>query len=187
MDSFPFPGKESALREFERDPCCGKIPRDEIPGLFGAAWERGAGAAKEVLAVCAKCPPDFEPMIKGAGLTVERVDADYVAGPTRYFSDYLPGRKLVNLYTGSVSLWAAENHLSVPQAENMILAHEFYHYLEWNKIGLTSRLRLVPAFELGRLKIGKTGIRALSEIGAHAFVSTCFERSEANGKGGTSP
>lgn len=187
MSSFPFPGKESAMSEFERDPCCGKIPRDEIPELIDAAWERGVGAAKEILAACAKCPPDFEAMLKGAGLTVDRVDADYVAGPNRYFSDYLPGRKLVNLYTGSVSLWAAENCLSVPQAENLILAHEFYHYLECNKIGLTSRLYLVPAFQIGRLKIGKTGIRALSEIGAHAFVSTCFDTYEENGKGGTSP
>lgn len=187
MSSFPFPGRESALQELKRDPCCGKIPEGEIPGLIDAAWERGVGAAEEILAACGKRPPDFERVLIGAGLTVERVNADYVAGPTRYFSDYIPGRKLVNLYTVSVSLWAAENRLGISQAENLILAHEFYHYLEWNKIGLTSRLYLVPAFKIGKLKIGKTGIRALSEIGAHAFVCTCFETPGADGKGGTSP
>ncbi len=87
----------------------------------------------------------------------------------------------MNLYLKSIELWAKENSLDLRSAENLILSHEFYHFLEWTKLGLTSRLYQVPMIQLGKLKFGHTGIRALSEIGAHAFAGTyrdLFESSE---------
>ncbi len=58
------------------------------------------------------------------------------------------------------------------EAENLILSHEYYHFLEWNKLGLTSRDYQVPMISIGPLRLGRTGIRALSEIGAHGFAHT---------------
>ncbi len=65
------------------------------------------------------------------------------------------------------------------EAENLILSHEYYHFLEWNKLGLTSRDYQVPMVSIGPLHLGKTGIRALSEIGAHGFAHTYHHLLEA--------
>ena len=86
--------------------------------------------------------------------------------------DYLSGRKQISLYTRSIALWAEENKLDDETARNLILSHEYFHFLECNGLGLTSRLYQVPILIIGPLKIGRTGIRALSEIGAHAFAHT---------------
>jgi hypothetical protein len=93
-------------------------------------------------------------------------------GNMRYFSDYLSGRRQIRLYSRSIALWAEQNQLDEPSARNLILSHEYYHFLECTSLGLTSRLYQVPMFVIGPLKIGRTGIRALSEIGAHAFART---------------
>jgi len=95
-------------------------------------------------------------------------------GNQRYFSDYISGRNLLILYLGSIALWAEKNSLDIDTAVNIIVSHEYFHFLEWTSLGLTSRDYTVPAFCIGRIKLGKTGIRALSEIGAHAFAHTYF-------------
>ena len=118
---------------------------------------------------------DFYSIARRNGLTLLEKDTDYVVGGRRYFSDYISGRKCVNIYAKSVGMWAKENGLEYQQAVNLILSHEYYHFLEVTQLGLTSRDYQVPALVLGPLKIGKTGIRALSEIGAHGFARTYYE------------
>ena len=58
--------------------------------------------------------------------------------------------------------------------QNLILSHEFYHYLEATELGYTSRRYLVPMIILGKLRLGKTGVPALSEIAANAFANYCY-------------
>ena len=55
-------------------------------------------------------------------------------------------------------------------------AHEFYHYAECRKIGFTSDLYIIPVLKIGKKVLRKSGIRALSEIGAHGFACTYLER-----------
>ena len=109
---------------------------------------------------------------------VER-DIDFVSGNQRYFSDYVAGKNCVTLYLRSVDLWAQQNKMTRMEAENLILSHEYYHFLEWNKLGLTSRDYQVPMISIGPFRLGKTGIRALSEIGAHGFAHTYHQLLEA--------
>ena len=52
-------------------------------------------------------------------------------------------------------------------------------WAKWNKLGLTSRDYQVPMISIGPLRLGKTGIRALSEIGAHGFAHTYHQLLEA--------
>ena len=78
-----------------------------------------------------------------------------------------------------MNLWAQQNKMTRMEAENLILSHEYYHFLEWNKLGLTSRDYQVPMISIGPLRLGKTGIRALSEIGAHGFAHTYHQLLEA--------
>ncbi|MCI2047667.1 MAG: hypothetical protein LKJ90_08125 [Faecalibacterium sp.] len=171
---FPFPDRELAGQELSYDPCYPKIPVEDRPRIAADAWQKGAAAAQEVLAAFAGSY-DFFAICGQSGLKIVEREIDYVVGRQRYFSDYVSGKSTVTLYTRSIALWAEKNGMSLRDAENVILSHEYFHFLEWTKLGLTSRDYQVPMLNLGRLKLGKTGIRALSEIGAHGFARTYYD------------
>ncbi|GHV93903.1 hypothetical protein AGMMS50293_02230 [Spirochaetia bacterium] len=171
--TLPFPGFDLAEKELSYDYCYAKIPAADRERIIRMAWERGRGAAKETFAKYGG-KEDFFAIAEKSGLSCELVDKDYVMGNLRYFSDYLSGRKRIRLYTRSIALWAEQNGLDEQTAQNMILSHEYYHFLECTVLGLTSKLYQIPMLIIGPLKIGRTGIRALSEIGAHAFVHTYY-------------
>lgn len=172
--TFPFPDKELALQELSYDPCFSKIKEEDKTWIVEKAWQKGADAARTVWEQYGG-ETDFFRIAEKAGLNCRHVNKDYVVGSQRYFSDYISGQNEINFYTKSIALWAEQNHFTQEQAENLILSHEYFHVLEWNTLGLTSKLYQVPMARLGRLKFGKTGIRALSEIGAHAFARTYYE------------
>lgn len=167
--SMPFPGKELAQDELSRDSCYHKIRSEDRKRITDRAWQKGEAAA-EMIFLRYNGEKDFFRIVTESGLTCEKVDADYVVGNQRYFSDYLTGQKRIHLYLKSISLWAIENKMEMAEAMNLILSHEYYHFLEWSELGFTSKEYLVPMLRIGSLKIGRTGIRALSEIGAHAFA-----------------
>lgn len=180
--SLPFPTRELAQKELTYDFCYGKIPEKDRARIVDNAWQKGANAALDTWKKH-KGERDFFIISSRSGLVCTRVNADYVINNRRYFSDYVSGQNKITLYTQSIALWAKQNALSQPQAENLILSHEYYHFLEWTALGLTSQDYLVPMLQIGSFKIGKTGIRALSEIGAHAFARTYYEligQEEAN-------
>ena len=167
--ALPFPGRELADAELERDPCFARIPVGDRALIVEAAWAKGAAAADMVFAE-ESGQPDFTDIASRHGLKVIRVDKDYVVGNDRYFSDYLSGTSTITLYGRSIALWADANGLGPNEAERVILAHEYCHFLEWTRLGLTSRDYQIPMLRLGPFALGRTGIRALSEIGAHAFA-----------------
>lgn len=171
---FPFPGRELADQELTYDPCYAKIPPQDRGPIIEKAWQRGCDAAQMVFDREGGCG-DFVEIARRSGLTVTEVPKDYIVGRQRYFSDYISGQNLINLYTGSVEKWARQNELEYARAVNLILSHEYYHYLEMNEIGLASREYMVPMLILGPIKLGRTGIRALSEVGAHAFARRYYE------------
>ena len=172
--AMPFPGRELADKELSYDYCYGKIPEKDRASIVQAAWDKGAAAARSLFEE-AGGETDFFAIAASRGLECKHVDKDYVLGNQRYFSDYLSGRKRIRLFTKSIALWAKQNQLSQKAAENLILSHEFFHFLECSQIGLTSRDYQVPMLILGSLRLGRTGIRALSEIGAHAFAHTYWD------------
>ena len=171
---FPFPGRELAEQELSYDLCYRKIPEEDRGVIVERAWQKGCRAAREVYEKYGGST-DFKKIIEDSGLTIIEKDVDYVTGGRRYFSDYISGQKTVTLYLGSVQMWADSNSLDLMTAENLILSHEYFHYLEMNGIGQVSKEYQVPMIKLGPLKIGRTGIHALSEIGAHAFARTYYE------------
>lgn len=180
--TLPFPGRGLAEQELSYDPCYAKIPPEDRPGIVDAAWKKGESAARRVFEEFGG-ERDFLRIAEKSGLKVCMQDVDYVVGRQRYFSDYLSGKNEINLYLKSIALWAEQNHMTIRDAQNVILSHEYFHVLECTKIGLTSREYQVPMLRIGALKIGSTGIRALSEIGAHAFARTYYEliQQEENG------
>lgn len=175
--ALPFPTRELAEKELSYDVCYAKIPPAARGPIVEAAWEKGAAAARGVYAE-QNGETDFFKIARASGLRLEEKDIDYVVGQQRYFSDYVSGKGLVTLYLRSVDLWARQNGLDRHTAENVILSHEYFHFLEWTKLGLTSKDYQVPMLQLGKLRLGRTGVRALSEIGAHAFARTYYELTE---------
>lgn len=171
---FPFPDRDLADKELSYDHCYGKIPEEDRAVIVEKAWQKGCDAANMVYQREAGSW-DFYTIARNSGLSLIEKEIDYVVGNQRYFSDYISGQKRINLYAQSIRKWAEQNSLAYEQAVNLILSHEYYHYLEMNEIGLTSRDYQVPMLILGPVKLGKTGIRALSEIGAHAFARTYYQ------------
>lgn len=171
---FPFPGRELADQELTYDPCYGKIPEADRASIVEKAWQKGTDAALMVFER-ENGSFDFHTIARKSGLKLMEIPKDYIVGKQRYFSDYISGQNLINLYSHSIQKWAEQNALEYDVAVNLILSHEYYHYLEMNEIGLASRDYLVPMVQIGPLKLGKTGIRALSEVGAHAFARKYFD------------
>ncbi|MEM1486344.1 hypothetical protein V6615_15995 [Oscillospiraceae bacterium PP1C4] len=172
--ALPFPDKELAQKELTYDACYSKIEEKDKQRIVEEAWQKGAQAALAIWKAY-NGERDFFQIAEKSGLACERVPKDYIVGSQRYFSDYLSGQNKINFYTKSIALWAEQNQLSQEQAENLILSHEYFHFLEWKTLGLTSKIYQVPILQIGKLKLGKTGVRALSEIGAHAFARTYYE------------
>lgn len=176
MSEFPFPSKQLALEEMQHDIMYKKLVKSgaDIDAIVERAWETGANAAREFYEETGG-ETDFRVIARNKGLPIKRMYIDNVIAGRRYFSEYETNKKVMILYTESIKKWAKSNNLNEGRAENFILAHEYFHHLENIKLGLTSRQYTVPVISIFGIKIGKTGIRALSEVGAHAFVRTYFE------------
>lgn len=171
---FPFPGRELADQELTYDMCYAKIQEEDRAVIVESAWQKGCRTAEKVFAE-ENGNMDFAEIVRKSGLKLVEKDIDYVVGGQRYFSDYISGKKYINLYVRSVKKWAEQNKLTYKQAVNLILSHEYFHFLEVTKLGLTSREYQVPMVRFGKIVIGKTGIHALSEIGAHGFARTYYD------------
>jgi hypothetical protein len=172
--AFPFPDLGAAEKELSYDYCYEKIPPEDRGKIIISAWEKGTDAARNSFEKY-RGEGDFFAIARQSGLNCQFIDQDYIVGNRRYFSDYLSGKKLIRLFTRSIAYWAEKNNLNEKTAANLILSHEFFHFLECNGLGLTSRIYQVPMIIIGPLKIGRTGIRALSEIGAHGFARTYYD------------
>ena len=172
--TMPFPDYRLNGKELSCDICHSKIPAEDIERISRQAWGIGADAARELF--CAEQGLyDFVKIAGTCGLRVDKIDKDYIIGNRRCFGDYFPKQKCVRLYLRSIALWAAQNNLDADVATQLILSHEFFHYLEYSKLGPTSRIYRTPVLAFGIFRIGGAGVRALSEIGAHAFARTYYE------------
>ena len=176
MSNFPFPSKKLALEEIRNDLLYNKMLKNgvDVDAAAEKAWETGAQAARDFFEKNGG-ETDFRKIARREGLKIERVYKDNVIGGMRYFAEYETNKKVMYLYTESIKKWAAKNELSEGKAENLILAHEYFHHLENTKLGLTSKQVELPVISIFGLKLGKTGVRALSEVGAHGFARTYFE------------
>jgi len=176
MKKFPFPDKENSMQDLLQDYVFPKIDPDKVNEIFEAAWRAGEEQAHLFLAEHQHGKTLIMlDILRENGITIQHKDMDYVLGNRRYFCEYLSGRNLLKIYTQSVSLWCESNGFSYEEGLNIILCHEYFHYLEWHKIGMTSRIYQVPILKIGPLKLGRTGVPSLSEIGANAFASVCYQ------------
>lgn len=176
MRAFPFPDKIMSREELSRDLLYERIPKSDIERISNKAWETGEVAARTLVEEYG-CDKHIDEIAKISGLAVEWINKDNIVGNVRYFSEYYSGRKKIILYEESISKWAKTNKLPMHEAQELILSHEYFHFLECTKLGLTSKQYMVPNIRIGSIILGRAGVRALSEIGAHGFSRTFFELS----------
>lgn len=172
-DRFPFPDRDSSLLIFQRDPCYYKVPADQAEAVFDDAWSTGVRQAKIFTGQYETL--DMVEILERLGFSIHTEDTDYVMGNVRYFCEYLSNKNIVRLYRGSISLWAQKNGFDYEQARNIILAHEYFHYLEAKCVGWVSKRCVVPMLKIGSFRIGKTGVPALSEVAANAFANEYYK------------
>lgn len=166
--------KEYNMEILRRDPCFGKIDANAVDRAFDAAWKIGSEEGGRFVAEC-KGNFDICERLQEYGVSITTEDADCVIGNMRYYCEFISKKKAIVVYRKSVELWAEENAVSYLDALNVILAHEYFHYLEETKLGWVSKKCEVPMLVFGRWKLGKTGVAALSEIAANAFASECYK------------
>lgn len=160
MMKYPFPNKENSMQDLKNDYMFPKIAPEKVDEVFEDAWAVGLQAAKDFL--------------REQGFRIQVKDIDYVLGDRRYFCEYFSRQKIIKIYRKSVELWCRENGYSYEDGCNLILCHEYFHHMEWHEIGMTSKRCLVPMVKIGCLRLGKTGVPALSEVAANAFAQECF-------------
>lgn len=176
-NTFPFPDKEASRRLFEEDLQYPKIKADRIREVFEQAWQIGQQEAERFTGCRLESGPiDMREILTSGGVKLTEREKDYVLGSYRYFCEYLSGRNLLFIYTKSVALWCEGNGFTYCNGLNIILCHEYFHYLEAKHIRQVSSIISVPALQLGRLSIGRVGVPSLSEVGANAFVNTCYKK-----------
>ena len=173
MKTFPFPDKIDSREELSRDLLYEKIPISDLHRIADKAWETGEEAASQLLKKYSTI--NLEKIAHEEGLSIVTEGKDNVAGNLRYFSEYYSGKRQIVLYEESIRKWASTNKCTMKEAISLILAHEFFHHLECTSLGLTSEQYKVPTLRIGKYVLVKSGIRALSEIGAHGFARKIFE------------
>lgn len=180
MRNYPFPDRILSREELERDLLYEKIPEDDRAAIADRAWDTGVEVCNQILD---RYPNrNIYEIAEESGLTIERKAEDHVISKLRYFSEYYSRDNKIMLYTLSIEKWCEQNDCTYEEGEELIMAHEFYHFLETVEIGETSEQYKVPTLKLGKRVIVTSGIRALAEIGAHGFALTYYENryGEAN-------
>lgn len=136
----------------------------------------GIAAPKPLPSVLDKRRPPSRQSWKKTGLQITRIARDQVFGGIRYFAEFYEKSKNVFLYTTSVQQWSEHNKLCYALGEELILAHEFFHYLECKSLRPAKEIYTVALFQIGRRRFGASSLRAVSEIGAHSFAYTYYTR-----------
>ena len=135
MKQFPFPDKENSMQILQTDYVRKKIPPEKIREIFDDAWTVGEEQAQEFLKQYGgREKIDMLDILKESGVRVVHQDVDNVVGKNRYFCEYLSGKNLLTVYIKSVKLWCENNGLSYEEGLNLILCHEYFHYLEQNNM-----------------------------------------------------
>jgi len=175
MNIFPFPDRSLLIEELRRDIMFDRIPECDRQPICEEAWELGYRTACETIERYGWLP--MPEIAAQNNLTIERRELDKVSGKTRFFGEYYSQERKIVLYMGSIRKWAQQNELEIETAVEVILSHEFFHFLEDMSARELSKRYTVPQIRVGKWVILRAGIQALSEIGAHAFARTVFDLS----------
>lgn len=82
-------------------------------------------------------------------------------------------RKTINIYTNEIeqTICDFKEEISIDEEKlyNLFALHEFFHFLEFTRIGLVSSMKKVSMLSIFKWNFTR-GLSSLSEIAAHAYV-----------------
>lgn len=178
MNDYPFPDKDLALAELRRDVLFERIPREDRSMIIDTSWKIGEEEARKLI-MQYDGQIDIYEIAVNTGLKILREEKEKISANLRYFSELICKRKantyLVILYTVSIEKWAVSNNISYERSEELIIYHEYFHYLEQVKLGDISTRYRVPIIKFGKVILYEAGIHSMSEIAAHGFTHTLYQ------------
>ena len=167
--------EELALFELKRDRYFDRIPYEDIEKIIEEGISIGENWARTIGEMYPK--KSFSHITKAYGLKILEEDRELIIGDVIFYSEFYSGKKEIVIYKKAVETWGAEVGKTYEECKELFIAHEFFHYLECEEIGLLSSRYKVTNFKLVGFKF-QCGIKALSEIGAHSFVKHSFDMEE---------
>lgn len=182
MEKFFGSRYELGLYELRNDLLFSKIPADRYSQLINKAWEIGSDTAWKYFAQYGTNNP--EQLVRELGLILTEKEQGFVDPQYRICSEYYSNPRQIILYTDTIGtelekLWAKgfDKYHDYAAIRPLFIAHEIFHHIECHDIGLTSKKEKLAVFKWGPFHI-TSGIRALSEIGAHAFTKALLNLKE---------
>ncbi len=182
MDYFFQPRAELGLHELQNDLLFARIPPERYPQLIEGAWQTGRETAWRYIRQYGTCDP--EELAVRLGLTLAEQEQGWVAPEYRICSEYYSNPRRIILYRDTIrgeleklkakGIGRYEDYAAI---RPLFIAHELFHHIECHDIGLTSRRDKLTVFRWGPFRL-TSGIKALSEIGAHGFTKTLLNLEE---------
>lgn len=182
MEKFFSNRYELGLYELQHDLLFSKIPEDHYTQLINLAWKIGRDAAWKYSVQYSTHSP--EQLIQKLSLTLTEKEQGFVDPQYRVCSEYYSNPCQIILYTDTIGaelgrLWAQgfNKYQDYAAIRPLFIAHEIFHHIECHDIGLTSKKEKLTVFKWGPFRL-TSGIRALSEIGAHGFTKELLNLEE---------
>lgn len=172
MNSFHWPNLEHRYILYEADPFYSRIPKYLRADVFERAVVIGEEAAENYLSINQNILSHYNEN----KISIIEIDSDYILAGVRYFSIYSSAKKEVTLFKRGLEKWSDANRISYPMTKELFLAHEFFHFLEYEKMGLTSKIIKIPSLSLFGFSLMRTGVKSLSEVGAESFSDYWLRR-----------
>jgi hypothetical protein len=182
MEIFFGNSNELGMFELQNDPLFSKIPSENYRQLINKAWSIGSSTACKYSQQYGTRIP--EKLVERLGLVLTEKEQGFVAPQYRICSEYYSNLRQIILYQdtikGELEKLQAKGftkYKDYTEIRSLFIAHEIFHHIECHDIGLTSKTDKLIIFKLGPWRI-TSGIRALSEIGAHGFTKTLLNLEE---------
>ncbi len=153
--------------EVKQDLLFQKIPIQKIPYYVKESLSLGKKMGDEFVG------KSIDKLIAEQGIFVEMLDEDGAFFKVTFRAQFeydKKGQGQIKLYKKSIDELARANGLSFDRMQEMLLVHEFFHYLEFGKGQLIpEKLEPVETFQLMRWKRNAC-IQRTSEIAANSFT-----------------
>lgn len=156
-----------AFLELKQDMLYHKIPQERIPYYVNEPLKMGKKYAQEMPT------KNVKQLYETAGIQIKEEAHDGVFFKVEMraqFESDKKGNHLVYLYQASVDKLSKANNLSPEKMKNIVLAHEYFHYLEEStKQHVSEMMDSIETLKVAGL-IRTAKIRRASEIAANAFA-----------------
>lgn len=174
MEHFFCDKYELGIWELKSDVLFHKIPENKYFEFIDFAWGIGIETAKKYINRLSTNVPSE--MIEKLGISILETEKGFSSPEYKIYSEYYSNLKKITLYKKNIinefEQLSNKNITDIKDYSRMrelFIAHEIFHHIECHDIGLTLKKKKVVTFKIGPFKL-TSGVRALSEIGAHAFT-----------------